>query len=106
MEDNKKYWLNEFGLRRWQHKTLPYELERQYHWFDTVSLLGNSTPSNPGRRYQGYCWFSTLEELNINSIDGDITFTISDFEIIDKKYERRKKLLKLNKIMKKKFDKY
>ncbi len=101
MKDNKKYWLNEFGLRRWQHKTSPFELQRYYHWVDDVSLLGNS--QNGGRLYHGDSNFSTLEELNISSTDGKLSFDINDFEIIDKKYERRKKL---EKIMKKKFDNY
>ena len=96
MKDDKKYWLNEFGLRRWQHKTLPYELSRSYHWVDRVSLLENSKEGG-GRPYLGQCTFSSLDELMITSHDGKLSFDIEDFEIVDKKYERRKKLEKLTK---------
>ena len=101
MEDNKKYWLNKFGLRRWQHKTLPYELSRSYHWVDRVSLLGNSKKG--GRPYLGECTFSSLDELSITTFKGELNLYLGDFEIIDIKYERRKKLKKL---MKKKDNKY
>ena len=95
MKDDKKYWLNEFGLRRWQHKTLPYELQREYYWDDRVSLLGNLQEGG-GRPYHGQIYFTSLNELMITSTDGKLSFDISDFEIIDKRYERRKKLEQLN----------
>jgi len=94
MKDDKKYWLNEFGLRRWQHRTLPYELQREYHWVDKVSLLGNSKHGG-GRPYHGQIYFTSLDELMITSYDGKLSFDIEEFEIIDKKYERRKKLEKI-----------
>lgn len=102
MKDDKKYWLDEFGLRRWQHKTLPYELSRSYHWIDKVCLLENSNPSS-GRPYIGECSFTSLESFSITTFKGELNLDLNDFEIIDKKYERRKKL---EKIMKKKLDKY
>ena len=96
MEDNKKYWLNEFGLRRWQHKTLPYELQREYYWVDHVSILGNSI-NGSGRKYYGSCPFSILNELKIISHKYDLSFSLDDFEIIDLRYERKKKLKKIMK---------
>jgi len=100
MEDDKKYWLNEFGLRRWQHKTLNYELQREYHWKDSISILKNSVPGG-GRPYCGNISFSVFGELDFETSEFcDIkkkyvygkTLSPEDFEIIDKNYERRKKL--------------
>ena len=96
MKDDKKYWLNEFGLRRWQHRTLPYELSRSYHWVDKVCLLGNSKPGG-GRPYIGECSFISLEELSITTFNGELNLDLDDFEIIDIKDRRKEKLNKIGK---------
>jgi hypothetical protein len=90
MKDDEKYWLSEFGLRRWQHKTLPYELQRSYYWKDDVLVLGNSTIGG-GRKVYGFIPFSELENMK-DYIFSELKFDIEDFEIIDNNYYRIKKL--------------
>lgn len=93
MIDNEKYWTNEFGMRYWQHKTLPYELMRSYHWVDNIALLSNNLPEG-GRLYHCSLKFSELtNETELITKDGTI-LKFEDFEILQI-YERRKKLERL-----------
>lgn len=46
MEDNKKYWLNELGLRYWTNKNDKYlTAMRSYHWVDRVTFIDESEGS-------------------------------------------------------------
>jgi len=90
MIDDKKYWLSELGLRRWQHKTLPYELQRSYSWKNDVVLLGNSSIDG-GRKIYGFIPFTKLEDMEDYDFS-NLKFEFEDFEPIDDNYYRRKKL--------------
>ena len=90
MEDNKKHWLNQFGERIWNHKTLPISLTRSYHWVDRVIMIDESK----GRKWIGELKFSTLDELSLVDDDGN-NYYLEDFIIYDKNYIRNEKLKKI-----------
>ncbi len=51
MEDNKRYWLNEWGLRYWTNKNDKYlTAQRSYHWVDRITFIDESEGS---RKYVG-----------------------------------------------------
>lgn len=38
--DDKKYWLNKYGLRRWTHRVKKeFNAERPYYWCDRVVIM-------------------------------------------------------------------
>lgn len=76
MVDDKKYWLNEWGLRYWHHKDDDnIVLMRSYYWVD--SIIGTKSGV-----VKGVLKFSEFDDTN--------------WVEMDLKYFRRKKLDKLN----------
>lgn len=42
--DDQKYWLNDYGLRRWRHRVKKeFNAERPYYWCDRVIIMQNRT---------------------------------------------------------------
>ena len=59
-EDNKKYWLNEWGLRIWTSKHDKYYVaDRAYHWCDRVIFIDESE----GRKSMGETTFTKFLEV-------------------------------------------
>ena len=50
-QDEKRYWLNEWGLRYWTNKNDKYlTAQRSYHWVDRITFIDESEGS---RKYVG-----------------------------------------------------
>ena len=87
MNDNKKYWLNEYGERYWINEELNITLYRPYHWVDSIYIIDETD----SRRHIGSMKFSTLNDIIYSSVYNKY-YIFSDFVKIDKNYYRRKKI--------------
>lgn len=59
--DDKKYWLNEHGLRYWKNKNdANLNAMRSYHWVNLVALIDESDGK---RKYVGHISFTKFLEV-------------------------------------------